>query len=193
MEAKRMVAVLPAGRYFDELHAAILAPWAQSRGAQMHRLDLSAGSIGAVAPALENTELVLADISGRNSRVMYLSGYAHGIGKRVVFISQFEEDFPFEPGQQKVLVYSGSAEFLRKELDALDSESDLKAGGGDDARSRFLAVFGEIMRKHRKEHRGAFEMEGPGVFVLRDQDLDLALVQELSRRARELGLRIKLM
>jgi hypothetical protein len=36
-------------------------------------------------------------------------------------------------------------------------------------------------------------MENPTTFVLFDQNMDLALVQELARHAREKGFRLKLM
>lgn len=195
MEAQRILAVLPAGKHFDQLYAGVLLPWAEARGARLERLDPAARSIGALAPALEGADWLLAEISGAHPRVMHLAGYAQGIGKRVIFLAQFDDEFPFDQGQQTVIVHSGNADFLRKELERLNARGEAEGEGksGGDAREKFLALFGEIMRKHGHEHRGSYEMEGAGTFILRDQDLDLPLVQELSRRARELGMRIKLM
>jgi chorismate synthase len=62
-----------------------------------------------------------------------------------------------------------------------------------DARRLFESKFGEILAAHHHQHRGSIELENETTFVLLNQDMDLALVQDLSRRARELGLRLKLM
>jgi hypothetical protein len=189
---KRIAAVLPGGKFFDQVYQTALVPWAAGRQAEITRVNLEAANVGAICNEIERAELMLVDISGRNPRAMYAAGYAHGIGKRVLFITQFGEDFPFILTNQQVITYSGSAEFLRAELEALGSEPK-QGWGGDNAREKFTSLFGEILRAHKHEHRGGIEMENPGTFVLLEQDMDLPLVQELSRKARELGVRLKLM
>ena len=144
--------------------------------------------------AIERADMVLAEISARNPNTMYLAGYAQGIGKRVVFLALHGEDIPFDRTRHAAIVYSGSGDFLKAELLAKlrDQEPpDLRAGEG--AREKFDSIFGDIMKAHGGEHTGAIEMENEKTFILRDQDLDLPLVQDLARKARELGYRIKLM
>jgi hypothetical protein len=189
---KRIAVAMPGGKYFEQLLAAAIVPWTEGRGAELLRVNLEAANLGAICSAIEQADLLLAEISGRNARVMYAAGYAHGIGKRVIFLTQFAEDFPFALTNQQVIAYSGNAEFLRAELEALESGKGPQAAARD-ARGKFMELFGEILRKHGHEHRGGIELENPGTFVLLEQHMDLALVQELSRKARALGIRLKLM
>jgi hypothetical protein len=195
MEGINSIAVaLPHGKFFDRLYDAVLQPWAEERKANIRRVDLNASSIGALCSAVENIDLLVADISGRDFRVIYLAGYAHGLGKRVLFITQLEHEFPFHETRQVVITYSGNLDLLRAELDRFASgEKNQPSKISDDPRSKFNELFSEILRRHGHEHRGAIEMENPSTFVLLEQDMDLPLVQELSRRARELGVRLKLM
>lgn len=193
MDRKQICALLPSGKYFDRLLAEVLAPWAEARGAGLQRLDPSAASLASACRLLEPASLVIADLSGRNPGVMFLAGCAQGIGKRVIFAAQFQDDFPFDAPPDSFIIYSGHFPTLREALDSIDGRQSEGSQPARNARELFLEKFGEIMRKHGQEHRGGYEMEGASTFVLRDQDLDLPLVQELSRRARELGLRIKLM
>jgi hypothetical protein len=195
METIKSVAVaLPDGKFFERLYHTALVPWAAERGAGLVRIDLANATLGSLCTAIERVDLVIADVSGENARVTYVAGYAHGIGKRVLFITQVEEHFPFGAGNQTVIVYSGNLDFLRAELESALSEArSAAATEGEDARARFQAMFGEILRAHGHEHRGPVEMENAKTFVLLEQDMDLALVQDLSRHARELGVRLKLM
>ena len=189
---RKIAAALPPGKYFDLLFQKALHPWSEALGAELVQVNLGAENLGALCNALEQADLVVVDLSGRHARVLYAAGYAHGIGKKVLFISQFADDFPFALSNQRVVTYSGSAEFLLAELQSLNP-GEKPAPAAEGAREKFLGLFGEILREHRHEHRGPIEMENPGTFVLLDQDMDLPLVQALSRKARELGVRLKLM
>jgi hypothetical protein len=193
-EIKNIAAALPSGKFFDELYEKTLLPWSENLGAKLKRVPAKAVSAGAVGSVLENADLVLADVSGRNASGLFAAGYALGIGKRVIFLAQIEDDFPFAGGTQTLISYSGNPEILRTELDQhLKHQAPSPSGRRTEPREKFQSLFGEILRAHNHEHRGGIEMENPQTFVLLDQDMDLALVQDLSRRARELGVRLKLM
>ena len=52
-----------------------------------------------------SSELVLADVTGRNPNVMYVLGMAHTIGKPIVIITQRIEDVPFDLRQYQYIIY----------------------------------------------------------------------------------------
>jgi hypothetical protein len=66
------------------------------------------------------------------------------------------------------------------------------AGSGSDVQERFNQIFGELLKLHGYQHRGTIRQEGEKVFVLEDQELPLALVQQMAKKANEFGVRLKL-
>jgi hypothetical protein len=181
-EIRTAAVILPPGNFFDRLFASVISAWGREHGIELHRSKVN-------APAVANADLVLADISGRHPAVMYLAGYAAGIGKMVVTAAQFEDDLGLIPSARS-FVYAGNAEVLRDELSKLISAAPRAESA---AKEEFSRIFGDLLVKHHHEHRGEIERENEQTFVLLNQDMDLLLVQELSKRARDLGLRIKLM
>ena len=201
MSAVKSVAILIAGgKQFESAVRAVEAAAAET-GASVSKPEIEFSKdqrLGAACAAIEKADLVVAEISARNPNTMYLAGYAHGIGKPVLFTALHAEDFPFDRERHPTVIYSGSADFLRTELLAFlrggkPAVSSSGEESGSDARGQFNSIFGEIMKAHSQEHSGPIEMENDKTFIMRDQDLDLALVQDLARKAREIGYRIKLM
>jgi len=202
---QQIAALLPLGKLFDALFADALEPAARAAGAEIVRVPSEFSSesrLGAVCAAIEKADCVLADLTGRSPHILYQVGYAHGIGKKVLLLAAQGEDFPFDASRHPRIIHSGDGALLRAELTTFLSTGAMPAAkpaetpatpASADARAQFLEIFGSILAEHRHEHRGEVEMENPKTFILRDQDLSLALVQHLARRARELGLRLKLM
>jgi hypothetical protein len=203
---QRIVALLPEGKLSDAVLEKGLAPAAAEAGAEIVRVKAefsSANELGAVCGEIEKADLCVAELTGKNPNVMYQVGYAHALGKKVLMLSRHGEDFPFDKTRHAVIVYEGEIDFLKGEFlnwlktgtvarpDAEAAESTGAAAG--EARQIFESTFGDILAKHGHVHRGDVQLENPSTFVLIGQDMDLALVQDLARRARELGLRLKLM
>src|SRR6185503_13178146 len=123
---------------------------------------------------------IIADITARNAHVMFLAGYAQGIGREVLFITQSGEDFPFDRSKHPPIVYGTDLAFLKTEfLTHLRGDANADAQTQGDARQQFLATFGDLLEKHRHEHHGEIQLENPTTYVLVNQDMDLALVQDL--------------
>jgi hypothetical protein len=55
--------------------------------------------------AIYQSNWIIADCTGRNPNVFYELGLAHTIGKRVILITQNEEDIPFDIGHIRYLKY----------------------------------------------------------------------------------------
>lgn len=199
---EKVALVLPAGPWFEKV-AAEAGALIAALGGSCSRPGpefASAGRLGAACAELEQAQLVVADISGKNPNTMYLAGYAHGIGKRVLFLAQHGEDLPFNREKHEIIIYHANVDFLKESLEAFLRSGTLggepeagRSAPQDDGRERFFELFGSIMAEHGAEHTGEIRMENEKTFLLINQDLDLAVVQHLARRAREMGLRIKLL
>ncbi len=76
-----------------------------------------------VTKLIAESRLVIADLTGLNSNVMYEVGYAQGLGKCVIRISRDPLDrLPFDIRQHRVIAYRNSENGLN-ELSALVCES----------------------------------------------------------------------
>lgn len=52
------------------------------------------------------SQMVLADASGRNGNVFYEMGLAHAIGKDIIILAQSMDDIPFDLRHRRVILYS---------------------------------------------------------------------------------------
>lgn len=192
MENSRIGVILPAGNLFDRIFKEAIAPAGLGEVVRIST-ELSEAKLPAALATMETCTTIVADITARNPHAMFLAGYARALKKRILYITQYAEDFPFS---EQPLVYGSNTEFLRNELIARLSGKQgesLTKHGENDARAKFLSIFGDLLKKHAHEHRGAVEQNEPNVFTLVDQDMDLALVQDIARRGRELNIRVRLM
>ncbi len=194
-----VVVLLPEGQRFDQLFTEALAPAAAEAHWTLTRPSCEfsrPGRLGELGAALESASLVVAEVTGRNPNVMYLAGYCHGTGRKVLLLASWLEDFCFDKSRHPVIGYAGDHAFLKAELArflATGSLSAAEPAPASSARERFLELFGDILAAHHYEHRGGVELENPTTFILLEQEMGLALVQDLARKARDLGLRLKLM
>jgi hypothetical protein len=193
-----VLAVLPEGKLFDLVYSEAIAPALSEVNASVIRAspDLK-NEVGQVAlrEAITRADLVIVDLTGTSPGAMYAAGLAGSADRKTLFVTQHLEDFPLDAKAFEVIPYAGDRQFLKSELIAWFSGAKRAAGAqsADSARERFVATFGDILRKHGYAHRGDLYLENATTFVLVNQDMELALVQELARRAREQGLRLKLM
>lgn len=198
---KHAVVLLPQGNPFDRVFAEALSAGAAEAGVSLKRVESefsTENKLGAICGEIERAELVIADLTARNPNIMYQTGYAHGIGKKLLLITQHGEDFPFDKSRHDLIVYGGDIAFLKAQLVAFlatgkTATKSEEAASAPEVRQIFQSTFGDLLSQHGYTHRGDIYMENPTTFVLVGQDMDLPLVQELARRARELGLRLKLM
>jgi hypothetical protein len=195
MEKIRIAVILPAGKLFDRTFEAIGATEQDLGPCEFSRIstDLSGAKLKSAFTKLESANSIIADLTARNPNVMFLTGYARALKKPITFITQHAEDFPFDQSTAPI-VYGSDPNFLRTELVAqLSGQRSTPSGKGDDARAKFLSIFGDLLQKHGHEHHGPILEDQPNVYILINQDMDLPLVQDIARRARELKLRVKLM
>jgi hypothetical protein len=196
MEKRIIAVILPAGKVFDRTFEA-LRPTAMDIGAsECVRIstDLSQRHLTSTFDQLAQASVIIADLTARNPNVMFLVGYALGLKKQVTYITQHIEDFPLDHATQPI-VYGSDFTYLTDQIISQVSGCDSVSAGSSnqDARNKFLSIFGDLLQKHGYEHRGSIVQDEPKVYTLVDQNMDLALVQDIARRGRELGIRVRLM
>jgi hypothetical protein len=65
---------------------------------------------------ISKADLIIADMSGKNSNVFYEVGYAHALGKKTILITKNANDIPFDLKHFYHIIYDGDIEKLKKEL-----------------------------------------------------------------------------
>jgi nucleoside 2-deoxyribosyltransferase len=100
--------ISPFAEPFNEYYRDIVAPAARSLGLDVVRAD----EIYGVRPIMDDivrgivdADVIIAEVTTRNSNVNYELGMAHALGKPVVIISQSTEDIPFDYKHVRAIIY----------------------------------------------------------------------------------------
>ena len=65
---------------------------------------------------ISKADILIADMSDRNPNVFYEVGYAHGLGKNVILLTNHADDIPFDFKHFTHIVYSGQIVVLKDQL-----------------------------------------------------------------------------
>jgi hypothetical protein len=65
---------------------------------------------------IENADLIIADMTGKNPNVFYEVGYAHAKGKMCALITQKADDIPFDLQNHFHIIYDGKIGNLKSQL-----------------------------------------------------------------------------
>lgn len=196
---------LPAGEPFDLVWLHGIKPALQEMAAIGTRLNTSLASTALRTQAhqtITQNDCLLADVTGNNPAVLYYLGVAEALGKPVILVARHAETVVFQ-SNQPILAYADEPALLRTQLISRlnQNECDTVASSVEapapklktPEAARFYEIFGDILQQHGYQKLGEIQCENENTFLLLDQDLELALVQDLSRRAKERGLRLKLL
>lgn len=100
--------MMPFGEPYEQYYTQIYVPAIEQNGLQSRRAD----SLYRPSPILHDiweyindSILVIADITGRNPNVMYELGLAHAIAKPAIIISNNIDDVPFDLRALRILLY----------------------------------------------------------------------------------------
>ncbi len=92
-----------------DVFANIIEPAVATAGAQVIRADeiVSTGMIlEGIFKTIEESDLIIADLTGRNPNVMYELGFAHALKKPVILMLQGQEQTPFDLATVRILRYA---------------------------------------------------------------------------------------
>lgn len=97
---------------------------------------------------IEKADIIVADMSTRNVNVFYEVGYAHGIGKNVILLTQKTDDIPFDLKHHPHIIYDGQikdlSNMLKPRLDWFLNEETKEEIANFDFGLQFL-INGEIL------------------------------------------------
>jgi len=65
---------------------------------------------------ISKADIIIADMTGRNANVFYEVGYAHGLGKNVILLTQNADDIPFDLKHFPHIIYNGTIRTLGENL-----------------------------------------------------------------------------
>lgn len=75
---------------------------------------------------IAKADLIIADMTGHNANVFYEVGYAHALQRKVILLTKFERDIPFDLKHYPHVIYGSSIvklkEDLRRRIDSVLSE-----------------------------------------------------------------------
>ena len=156
--------------------------------------DLSDSSVSKWRDEIQRADLTIVDVTAANAIASYVVGLADALSRRVVLLSAIQESLPSIFEDRAVIVHRWNLEFIRTELEKFAAPADAGplAPNDDSPAGKFQKQFGDLLRAHGYVHHGTVDFDG-STFTLREQDMDLALVQEIARRAKSLNLRVRLL
>lgn len=118
--AKPFVFVLmPFSTAFDDIYRYGIKKACEDQGCYCERVDeqMFDGTIlDRIYNQISRADVVIADMTGRNPNVFYETGYAHALSKRVILLTQSEQDIPFDLKHYTHLVYNASISTLSEQL-----------------------------------------------------------------------------
>jgi hypothetical protein len=111
--------LMPFSDEFTPIYSRVIKKSCEDAGAYCERVDeqMYDGTIlQRIFNQISKADLIVAEMTKRNANVFYETGYAHGLGRRVLLIVQKSEDIPFDLQHYPHIVYGTDLLFLKEEL-----------------------------------------------------------------------------
>jgi hypothetical protein len=102
--------LMPFDHDFDDIYKLGIKPACASAGAYAERVDeqiFQESILERIYNQISKADIIVADMTGRNPNVFYETGYAHALGKPVIFLTQKADDIPFDLKHYPFIVYGG--------------------------------------------------------------------------------------
>ena len=111
--------LMPFSDTFDDIYQYGIKEACETAGAYCERVDEQTfqGSIlERIYNQIAKADLIISDMTGRNANVFYETGYAHALGKRVILLTQADDDIPFDLKHHQHIVYGTKIQTLEQNL-----------------------------------------------------------------------------
>ena len=135
--------LMPFDAAFDELYHKLIAPAIDEAGFNPIRTDdiFAPGSVmEQIRAGIQQCRFCIADLTGRNTHVLFELGIAQALGKPTLLLSQDISDIPFDVAHQRVIAYSPKS--LPKAKSAITSALNSILGHDRLAEARTLVKSG---------------------------------------------------
>lgn len=112
--------LMPFSDEFDDIYKLGIKETAKNNGIKAERVDeqlYSEGMLSRIYSQIDQADLIITDMTGRNPNVFYEVGYAHAKNKLCLHLTQDTTDIPFDLQHQRHIVYGGSIQSLREQLE----------------------------------------------------------------------------
>lgn len=100
--------LMPFDETFNDTYKFGIKGAAEDAGCYAERVDeqiFTEGILERVFNQINKADVIVADMTGRNSNVFYEVGYAHALNKIVLLLTQKAEDIPFDLKHHQHTVY----------------------------------------------------------------------------------------
>jgi hypothetical protein len=111
--------LMPFDDKFSDIYKFGIRGAAEDVGAYAERIDeqiFTEGILDRIFNQISKSDVVVADMTGRNPNVFYEVEYAHALGKITLLLTQDVEDIPFDLKHRQHIVYGGKIDKLRSDL-----------------------------------------------------------------------------
>jgi hypothetical protein len=111
--------LMPFDKEFDDIYKFGIKKTAEELGIIAERVDeqhFSETILERVYRQIENSDFIIADMTGKNPNVFYEVGYAHAKGKKCALITQSATDIPFDLKHHTHVIYNGTIADLSEKL-----------------------------------------------------------------------------
>lgn len=111
--------LMPFKEEFMDVYEVGIKPACKDAGAECQRVDeqmFLENILSRIYGQIAAADVIVAEVTGRTPNVLYETGYAHGIGKRVIFLTQNADDIPFDLMHYPHIIYGRSIATLKKQL-----------------------------------------------------------------------------
>jgi len=105
---------------FRDMYELGIKPAAESAGALCERVDeqmFTQNILDRIYKQIQRADFIVAEMTGRNANVFYEAGFAHGVGKPIIFVTKSADDIPFDLRHYPHVVYGDRIAVLKKELE----------------------------------------------------------------------------
>ena len=111
--------LMPFSNEFNDIYKFGIKETAKNIGIKAERIDerlYTEGMLSRIHSQIDQSDLIIADMTGRNPNVFYEIGYAHAKNKLCVHLTQDTTDILSDLQHQRHIIYGGSIDTLREQL-----------------------------------------------------------------------------
>jgi len=154
---------MPFADDFDDLYQFGIKKTAEDLGIVAERVDeqqFSETILERVYRQIENSDFIIADMTGQNPNVFYEVGYAHAKGKTCALITQNASDIPFDLKHHAHVIYDGTlGDLVGKLTPKLQWLKDETAKSKERRISATCKASSGFLKVSEYKHIGNFDLE----------------------------------